>query len=146
VISRRAALVTGIGDVLEILPNVSLNHVVLVFPDGTCPTGQVYGAFDWGAGQARTAEELFAFSESWRSGGIAPLPMNDLTQAAIRVCPAIESAISSLKCLNLEPHMTGSGSALFVLARDRAGAQSIARQSQDAGLLAYAACSPEMAK
>ena len=40
-----------------------------------------------------------------------PKPMNDLTDAAIAVCPAIRDAMSTLSALGHTAHLTGSGSA-----------------------------------
>jgi len=135
---RPAAVVTGIGQVLSPLASLPPFDVVLVFPDGACPTAEVYRAFDAGHGSPTPTDELSHLAQQWQASAVLPEPMNDLAPAAIAVCPVIERAIATLKALDYTPHLTGSGSALFVLANDAAHARQIADQTRQAGLHACA--------
>lgn len=135
-LGRPAALVSGIGEVVEPITTLPAFDAVLVFPDGACPTGEVYSAFDAGRGQGRSRDELDALSTQWRAGDALPAPMNDLLDAAVGVCPAIGTAIDSLAALGHTAHLTGSGSALFVLAENPTQADRIAGEAREAGLVA----------
>lgn len=135
-LGRPAAVVSGIGEIVEPLAMLPAFDAVLVFPDGTCPTGEVYSAFDAVQGAGRSTRELDALLEAWRTGDVFPTPMNDLLDAAVGVCPGIGTAVDSLAALGHTAHLTGSGSALFVLAEDPAQAERIAGDAREAGLVA----------
>lgn len=106
----RAAVVTGLGDVIErvTIPFASELSPVLIVPAFGCPTGEVYRAFDRaptrGVDEARVRradpEDLF----------------NDLLAAAELVRPELAAvrAKAGVAC-GRKVHLTGSGSGLFLL-------------------------------
>ena len=124
-IGQRAALVTGVGEIIEPITSLPDLHCVLVFPDGTCPTPAVYRAFDQAAADRRAAidDQLI---EDWSCAHAIPPAYNDLTQAAMAVCPTITATIQTINTLGHEPRLTGSGSALFVVVESNAQAVGIA--------------------
>ncbi|MEO0474606.1 MAG: 4-(cytidine 5'-diphospho)-2-C-methyl-D-erythritol kinase [Planctomycetota bacterium] len=127
-----AALVTGIGEVIEPLSNVPAFDCVLIFPDGNCPTGAVYRAFDESLDErTEIAPELI---RSWRAGAEIPPPRNDLAAAASHVCPEIGDTIRAIQSQQLKPRLTGSGSVLFVIPESQEQAIAIAKRFTGMGL------------
>ncbi|MFN3165897.1 MAG: 4-(cytidine 5'-diphospho)-2-C-methyl-D-erythritol kinase [Phycisphaeraceae bacterium] len=136
-LGQPAALVTGVGEVIEPIDIAERFDLVLVFPDGVCPTAEVYAAFDAGLPAGATAD-LDACVAGWAEAESMPAAHNDLQRAAESVCPAIAKARGTLEAMGLSPRLTGSGSALFVLADDAEGARLIADHARAAGLAAAA--------
>lgn len=136
VIDHQPAVVTGIGEVVTPLPSLPDIDLTLVFPDGACPTGEVYAAFDADDASGTSSDQLAQLAQRWLAFEQPPEPMNDLTAAATRVCPAIGVAIDTLGRLGHTAHLTGSGSALFVLAENASQAKTITQAARDAGLAA----------
>lgn len=136
-LGQRAALVTGIGDVIEPLDHLPSFDAVLVFPDGTCPTAEVYRAFDRAIPKRPSAisDQLV---QAWQQANSLPAAHNDLTDAAIEVCPAISNAIHAITAQGLEPRLTGSGSALFALVETQADTIAIAEDIRRDGVLSCA--------
>lgn len=132
-LGHRAAVVTGIGEVINPLDNLPGFHVVLVFPKGACPTADVYQAFDQARGHDPIPAEL---PQAWASDKNLPAAHNDLTQAAIRVCPDIAEAAAVVESLGMAPRLTGSGSALFAVVQSQPKAIAIAKAVQQAGAAA----------
>jgi len=137
ILGQPAALVTGVGEAIEAIDIAERFDVVLVFPDGVCPTGAVYKAFDAGLPDSASAD-LEACVAQWAEAESMPGPHNDLQRAAEAVCPAIAQARAKLEAMGLSPRLTGSGSALFVLADDAEDARRIAEKARAAGLPAVA--------
>ena len=115
--------VTGRGECVEpvgVPPFFALLHI----PDLACPTAEVYAAWDE-IGQSGQAIEPAAFAgppSQW-----ADALVNDLQPAAWRVCPALaEVADSLLEATKAPIHLTGSGSAMFIIAADEAHAHALA--------------------
>lgn len=136
-LGRSAALVTGIGDVIAPLTQLPSFRAVLVFPQGTCPTPAVYRAFDQAnLGDSHTIPDDLL--QAWTQSDTLPDAHNDLTDAAISVCPAISSGIQTIASLDLQPRLTGSGSALFALVQSQAHAIAITETIRKAGM----ACCP----
>lgn len=121
----RPALVEGFGDRLERTGPVDA-HAVLVAPPFGCPTGPVYRAFDeLGTGPLRAAE-VRAMA---KVGRVDPSALfNDLAAAAERIAPDLAPMRAAVSRAAGRPaHVTGSGSAMFVLADDRAHAAALAQ-------------------
>lgn len=135
---QHAAIATGIGDAIEPLPKLKALHLALILPQGSCPTGQVYNAFDTLPGDKRSPDELESLRSQWQAATTAPGPLNDLTEPAIAACPAVGHAIATLASLNHRARVTGSGSTVFVLAENAQEASRIVRDSSGAGLIAVA--------
>lgn len=129
-------LVSGLGDSLEDRPRESVLHLVLILPDFGCPTGPVYGAFDRLHGFNKSSDSLvktidmdrvrtLADSETVAQDG----PFNDLADAACEVEPRLAEARQQLSdALALPVHVTGSGSAMFVIAPSAITAKPLARK------------------
>ncbi|NLF32168.1 MAG: 4-(cytidine 5'-diphospho)-2-C-methyl-D-erythritol kinase, partial [Planctomycetes bacterium] len=98
---------------------------VLVTPPVHASTAAVYAAFDaMGGGplEAVDPEALARGPASQWSGRL----VNDLFAPACRVCPEIADWVSRLEAATgRRTHMTGSGSALFLLADDQTHALSL---------------------
>ncbi len=99
--------------------------LVLILPDIACPTGPVYAAFD----KLHTApieqldlDEIAHLPPSaWRSKLV-----NQLTPAAVAINPALGELLEQLQAsLASTVHLTGSGSAMFVLCDDEREAASV---------------------
>jgi len=114
----------------EILTSIELPPfaAVLATPPVHSPTGDVYRAFDDVPPTSPTPVDPAAFAQH-PVGQWPDLLVNDLLAPACRVCPAIGEWIDRLEAATGEPvHMTGSGSALFILAADAAAAADIFRR------------------
>jgi len=136
-LGRPAALVTGIGDIVAPLPQLPEFHVVLAFPDGQCPTAAVYQAFDR---QPTTADasEVDNWAGAWAGADQLPAVHNDLSLAAEQVCPAIRSLFDAITSQQLEPGLTGSGSAVFAVVESQEQAVAIADVLREQGFSACA--------
>ena len=132
-LGQPAALVTGIGEVIEPLDNLTSFDCILVAPEGQCPTPDVYRAFDQQNPTASIPDEL---TEQWRKGKALPAALNDLHQPAISICPSIEPAAEAIKAQRLEPRLTGSGSALFAIVGSKQQAIGIAESIRKSGIAA----------
>ncbi len=122
-----SALVTGVGDVVEVLPRRGPLHVVLVLPPFGCATPAVYRAFDELAVDAPAADAR----RVRHLATITPLHpadlFNDLAAPAARVEPRLGRLLRDLRGATDHPvHVTGSGAAVFLLARDEEAARALA--------------------
>lgn len=127
-----SAVVLGVGEVSEPAPLSELIPLVLIFPPLTCPTAEVYRAFDslHAEGMDRPMVDLERVRQL---AAQRPLPVdgpfNDLTAAAFRVRPELADAHARVKTsLGLPVHVTGSGVALFVVAPSVTTAKVLARK------------------
>lgn len=113
----RPAIVAGFGERVDRLPTVQGTAVVLAVPAFSCPTREVYRAFDE-LGAARLREpEVRRMGESARP--LEEALFNDLAPAAERMRPglgAFRAAVAA--AAGRAAHVTGSGSAVFVPAPD----------------------------
>jgi len=120
-------VVSGFGEIVERTARAT-GTLVLLIPHFGCPTGRVYAAFD----------------ELWRQGGIGPLRarevhrmadiaiadnarlFNDLAGPACMVAPGLAPLrAAAAEAIGREPHITGSGSAMFAVV-DAGQAQGLA--------------------
>lgn len=133
--AARPAMVTGFGDRHERVGRC-LGAMVLVFPEFGCATPAVYKAFD--ASPARLDEARVRGVMKGRLAVEVAL-FNDLTLAAARVEPRLAAVMERARAIAGRPvHMTGSGSTLFVVAKDETEARALAGQLRTAGLGAVA--------
>lgn len=133
-LGQRAALVTGIGQAIEPITTLPELHCVLVFTDGSCPTPAVYRAFDQATDHPQAIADHLV--QDWADARCIPPAHNDLTQAAMQVCPAIADAIQVITSLQLKPRLTGSGSALFVVVDSKQETLAIAEKLEQHRLAA----------
>ena len=133
ILGQSAAMVTGIGEVIEPIDNIPPFDCVVVFPDGQCPTPAVYRTFD----ELNLAASIPATrTHDWTTSPRIPRPHNDLLDAAKAVCPSIADAMQAIEGLGLEPRLTGSGSALFVIVESKDQAIAIADAIRKTGIAA----------
>jgi len=125
-----AARITGRGECVERLEVSEFTAVILTAPL-VCSTVEVYEAYDLPG--VRASEQLDAgiLSEGppslWRQR-----LQNDLTEAAIRVCGELSVLRSRFGASAGAPvHMTGSGSAMFILCDDAAEASEVFSRLDD---------------
>ena len=118
----RAALVTGLGEGLERLTPVD-SHLALIVPDFPCPTGAVYAAFDALEPVPFRDADVAAMAHAGVVDGEALF--NDLAEAAQRVEFVLGSIRSRAEQIAGAPvHVTGSGSALFLVAENEGDARA----------------------
>ncbi|MCB9848599.1 MAG: hypothetical protein H6814_09320 [Phycisphaeraceae bacterium] len=117
------ALVTGLGDRIERTPPISGGARLVVFaPDFGCATGAVYRAFDATGGAGWFEQERVASMA--RSGVIDDSALfNDLAGPAESVAPSLAETRARIEAAaSVRTHVTGSGSAFFVVCPDAAEA------------------------
>jgi len=111
------AVVTGVGERVERTPPIVDAPVQAVLvPPFACATGAVYAAFDEiGAGEFR-AQEVSRMAHAAVIDDSALF--NDLTKAAERVAPELAETRARIEgAASVRAHVTGSGSAMFVVCR-----------------------------
>jgi 4-diphosphocytidyl-2-C-methyl-D-erythritol kinase len=114
------ALVERFGDALSSAPMVP-GHLVLLLPEFTCSTARVYHAFDERLDdddevELRTADVQHAVSRCADDGRLLhELLFNDLASPAERIEPRLARVRSEVeRAIGSTPHVTGSGSAMFI--------------------------------
>jgi 4-diphosphocytidyl-2-C-methyl-D-erythritol kinase len=131
------AFVSGFGDVIERIPRVAA-EVLLVFPPFGCPTAGVYGAYDRIlAGQHTAHASIPAASRPTSEANEALVRLmirravearvidpsscfNALTAPAVHLEPRVAAMIETVtEVCGQQAHLTGSGSCVFVIG-DRA--------------------------
>ncbi|MCW5764645.1 MAG: hypothetical protein KIT68_01550 [Phycisphaeraceae bacterium] len=129
----RPALVEGLGERLtRVGPLPRGSCAVLVLPPFGCPTGQVYRAFDSAPARldAERVRRLIG-AASARPVDCSGELFNDLAEPACRVEPRLAELLGRLRAgLGVPVHVTGSGSTVFCLAKDPAGAAALARRAE----------------
>jgi len=116
----RPALVTGLGDAIERVA-LAETHLALIVPDFPCATGPVYKAFDALDPEPFRDAEVGAMARTGEVVGEALF--NDLAAAAERVEFVLGSIRSRAEQIAGAPvHVTGSGSALFIVCENEGDA------------------------
>ena len=125
-----SAIVEGIGERIEPHAAPPDLDVVIAFPNATCPTGPVYGAFDRNGLRAEPKLDPQRV-RSLVSRRIAPdTCFNDLAGPALEVAPTLRDDLEELSHLAERPaHVSGSGSSLFVVCDDPLHAAALADAS-----------------
>lgn len=114
-----AAWCTGRGEIVEPIPAPKAFHFVVVQPPVGCPTADVYRRLE-GAGDRRSGEMAREAVAEGCPRRLARSLFNRLERPAKRVAPEIESVARGLASGDpLAVQVTGSGSAVFALCRDR---------------------------
>ncbi len=109
----RPAIVSGIGDHIERTQRVD-SDITLLIPNFGCPTGLVYRAFDDRSDHAPL--DLSEIYQAATSGNLeASSIINDLQEPATNVVPELKVIIQRLQSIDVHPHLSGSGSTLFVI-------------------------------
>lgn len=151
--SLAPAFVSGFGDRIERTPPITGAsgsdsgetdaHLVLIFPDFGCATPAVYKAFD--AIDPSVLRPSARFEERARAAkalaeraaldaGVSAELFNDLAPAAEAVAPALRDLREGLRRVcETVVHVTGSGSTLFMVARDEEHARWMAEEAAQCG-------------
>lgn len=135
----RSAIVGGTGEQIEPAERSDVLYLALIFPPHRCGTAGVYRCFDSVTESPRVQPERVRALA--RTGVVsADGPFNDLTAAAREVVPALRDIHRELCAATGKPvHLSGSGAAMFVVARSGAEAQAMAaRIREQTGLPALA--------
>ncbi|MEM9294678.1 MAG: hypothetical protein AAGA57_02660 [Planctomycetota bacterium] len=110
-------LATGYGHQLEPAPMPPWRNIILLLTHRPTPTGPVYQAFDGllsGGGSSKDARaRVDAIVTKTLDSGRLPVA-NELEAAARNVQPRIGHALDALRSADLDAHLTGSGSTLFL--------------------------------
>ncbi len=142
-LSAPAVRMTGRGEIIEPV-KVHPFGAILYLPDLHCPTAKVYSVYDADKNpQSGFAKRLRRDKSAIRPGTAGvPWPdgnpqlneipshwrdkvFNGLESAAMKVCPALVEISSSLADeTHLPVHITGSGSAMFIICDDANEAES----------------------
>src|SRR5262249_20048039 len=119
----RPALVTGLGERVERLGPCGA-ELVLILASFACPTGAVYAAYDRLGPRPLRERAVRDLAASGRADGL----FNDLAPAAECVAPGLDAIRrAASQAAGLPVHVTGSGSALFVVCPPGSCAQVAAR-------------------
>lgn len=129
----RAAIVEGLGDRVERLARRGRDvWLAMVFPPFGCNTGAVYRAFDEtiGPDHELRSEEVRDLAGSGEI--VSEALFNDLAVAACVVQPALgDLRAAAARSSDSPAHVTGSGSGLFIVARDTDHAEWLAIRLRD---------------
>tara|TARA_R110000868_G_scaffold119469_2_gene316792 strand:- start:73806 stop:74711 length:906 start_codon:yes stop_codon:yes gene_type:complete len=107
------AVVSGIGDRIEPTDRVS-SSITLLIPSFGCPTGTVYRAFDE-LGEGRGIDHDAVMVAANRGIFDQSVLSNDLSTPARQAVPELDAAMSALESLGIHPHLSGSGSTMYVI-------------------------------
>lgn len=116
------AVIEGLGEKYTPVKPVhpSSAHLVLVLPEFGCPTGSVYRAFDHSVASVDgSTEHVLRDVEVHKlaaSGEIRSAELfNDLCAPAQQVQPKLAAVVANIeRAIGATPHVTGSGSTLFL--------------------------------
>jgi len=154
-IHARPARVRGVGEAVQPLDGAAEMDIVLCSPNTHLSTAQVFAESD----RLRASKPLDSLTRHWQDSNIADfvdghrpiseLLVNDLEDAAARICPEVRTLKRELLSLGAQgASMTGSGSAVFGVCSDTASAERIATALRRKGMWAWPtktlATSPEV--
>jgi 4-diphosphocytidyl-2-C-methyl-D-erythritol kinase len=129
-----AARCTGRGEIITPLPAPSCLTFVIAHPGKSLSTAAVYR--DCKIGNPPISADQFCKDLADEQNGVfvsfAARMFNRLRDPAAKLCPEIDQLLKTLGRTSLQGvHMTGSGSACFGIARDRAEAEQVATVLRD---------------
>jgi 4-diphosphocytidyl-2-C-methyl-D-erythritol kinase len=131
-LNKASAIVSGAGERIEPVPaGERTAALVLVLPPVQCSTAEVYRAFD------RIAVEPGVDEQRVRSlADVSPLEsdalFNDLTEAAFTVQPSLREMRDRVReAAGMPVHLSGSGSAMFIMTTNPDEGEAISRTITD---------------
>lgn len=135
-----SAVVYGFGQRLKPALRTEPIHLVLAMPPFGCSTPQVYKAFNQLHDTSKQADVDRIRSCAVQEKISGNWLFNDLAESACKVEPRLGEIRDQLVAMcNLPVHVTGSGSAMFMVVADAAAAKQLAvRISEQTGLKAIA--------
>jgi 4-diphosphocytidyl-2-C-methyl-D-erythritol kinase len=138
-----SAIVSGIGDQIELVESGSVIDIVLIFPPVSCSTADVYRAYDATASHP-TVDGQRVRVMSQADSLLNDAPFNDLTEAAFTVQPTLRAIRDQIhEATGMPVHLSGSGSAMFIVVPNREqGAAISQRITKQTGLESICVQSP----
>lgn len=129
-----SAIVEAVGGRIEQHASSPELYAVVAFPESPCSTRAVYKAFDAIESRGLRAERVRALAEHGRP--TAENVFNDLTEAALRVEPALADALDRISRVAERPAaIAGSGSTIYVVCDDSLHAEALVKAIEaDCGL------------
>jgi 4-diphosphocytidyl-2-C-methyl-D-erythritol kinase len=131
----RPAIVEGFGDRIErVEPSGRSRWLTMLFPPFGCDTAAVYRAFDDLSGHDHELldDEVRALATGGGGDIDGVALFNDLARAACAVQPRLgELRAEAARSADSPVHVTGSGSALFIVPRDADHAEWLAVRLRD---------------
>ena len=123
-----SAIVSGVGERVDALPELPQAHVVLCFPEAHCPTPTVYRLFDELRPDAGDPEHERVLRLAASDRVRAHEPFNDLAVPARASSEAVRRAMDEIaEVTQLPVHVCGSGSSLFLVCDDPIHAEHVAQ-------------------
>jgi 4-diphosphocytidyl-2-C-methyl-D-erythritol kinase len=134
--AAKPALVTGIGEKIEVVPCLKKYNCLIVKPKEGLSTTDVFKASE---GFERTPIETQDVLKAIKTGDDALLAKsigNDLYLPAKALCPKVETIVNSLKAdgFNIVA-MSGSGSSVFALSDDSKKMKDVSKKYEKAGYI-----------
>lgn len=125
-----SAIVSGVGEIVIAAPLPRPIHLALIMPPLQCETRSVYLAFDALKPDAALTGLTPGQVASWKSiEELDGLLRNDLTKAACAIEPRVKEVMAACRAATgRDVHLTGSGAAMFILGRDPADADAVAKR------------------
>jgi 4-diphosphocytidyl-2-C-methyl-D-erythritol kinase len=124
----RTAFMAGVGEDIEIAPEVPPLGIVLVNPHVAVPTAEVFRR--WQRHHEPPARPIYQPADPVSLINALRDCRNDLTEPAVSIAPAIGDVLSAIEAVTglLLARMSGSGATCFGLFADAAAAQLAAEQ------------------
>ncbi len=140
-LDAQSSLATGFGETLTSVPPPTDTSFIIIIPEFTCSTPDIYRAFDDLANDARMSQQDLHSRFQITSNQLMESTcgatqqtngkfnsFNDLTLAAYRIQPAIRTLCAEItELIELPVYMTGSGSALFATCSNQVEAEFMAQ-------------------
>lgn len=112
---RGMSIVRGRGERIEPVDGPRQGFVLLILPPFSCSTPAVYRRWDELSAPLRRPSAVEVLTRIRRDGNSGGEWFNDLEPAAMSVCPGLAALRATIRRESgLEPHLTGSGAALFL--------------------------------
>jgi len=129
-----AAVVRGRGEQVDPVPGIPALHAVIARPDEGLSTAAVYARCTPDASLRGAADRLAGALAAGRLRQAMALMHNSLEPPARGLCPAIDRLLGDFaRAGAVRPLLTGSGSAVFAIARTATEARRLAARLEMAG-------------
>jgi len=122
------AVVSGIGDRIDRTEPTS-SDLTLMIPNFGCPTPKVYAVFDRMENQQPSQLDVSSVRAVAAKGTLSQTTLtNDLRLPARSAVPELDQTITALQSIGLSPHLSGSGSTMFLIGHlDQSAIEQISR-------------------
>lgn len=115
--TKGTSLATGRGEILDEIPAFPKSELIIINPDVHVSTKDAYSGLDLAHVGVQNNSQKLALelrSGTQRIERLKSYFHNDFNDSVWRQYPKIQKAIDSIRGMGLDPHMTGSGSCIFV--------------------------------